>query len=144
MQYWSLLNFLWNPVEVLHCHSYGKSKQQMVHKLQWLFLSLKNQCGMIFALRGQLLHIEVSTKLTKGFLTKIFRLGRIHWPIPRINGSVCLNSTTNCDSCLTKNVSIQSTNDSNSQCVIKPKWISNCQALLPNFERRWLPGHHWS
>lgn len=49
-----------------------------------------------------------------------------HQPVPRIDCCICLDPTTNCDSSLTENVSIQSANYSNSEGVIKTKWISNC------------------
>lgn len=47
-------------------------------------------------------------------------------PISRVNGCICLNSTTNGHSGLTKYVTVKTADDPNSKSVVKTKRVSNC------------------
>ena len=46
-------------------------------------------------------------------------------PVSRVDSSICLNSSTDGDSGLTKYVSVEPTNNPYGECVVKPKWISD-------------------
>lgn len=54
-------------------------------------------------------------------------------PISRIYSCISLNTTSYGDSSLAKNISIQTTNYTNRQGMVKPKWVPYSQALLTNF-----------
>lgn len=47
-------------------------------------------------------------------------------PISWVNGCICLNSTTNGNSGLAKNVTVKTADDTNCKGVVKTKGVSNC------------------
>lgn len=47
-------------------------------------------------------------------------------PISRVNGCISLNSTTNGNSGLAKNITVKTTDDTNRKGVVKTKGVSNC------------------
>ena len=59
-------------------------------------------------------------------------------PVSWVDSSICLNPSFNCDTCLTRYISIQSTYNTYRQCMVKTKWISYSKTSLSNFNLSWI------